>query len=152
MTAPHADDPFAVLGLAPSPAVTDDEVRAAWRRVAASTHPDRADGGDPQAFAAAAAAYTTLRTTTGRREVLADATAPAMTVPTRGPGPVGLRLVPARIRGGRPVVLAARVAAAAGLGAVAVTAAGWQPATPAIITGSLTWLILTARGDLAPPP
>jgi len=41
------DDPFAALGLAARPDLTDDDVRAAWRRIAASTHPDRADGGDP---------------------------------------------------------------------------------------------------------
>ncbi len=29
---------------------------------------------------------------------------------------------------------------------------GWTPATPALITGFLTWLLLTARHDLAPPP
>jgi hypothetical protein len=27
-----------------------------------------------------------------------------------------------------------------------------MPATPALITGVLTWLLLTARHDLAPPP
>jgi hypothetical protein len=29
---------------------------------------------------------------------------------------------------------------------------GWTPATPALIAGVLTWLLLTARHDLAPPP
>ena len=29
------------------PDLTDDDVRAAWRRIAAATHPDRDDGGDP---------------------------------------------------------------------------------------------------------
>src|SRR5450755_1944728 len=65
-------DVFAVLGLAPRPDLTDDQVRAAWRRVAAATHPDREDGGDPQRFAVAAAAYTTLRTGFGRGAALAD--------------------------------------------------------------------------------
>ena len=46
-------DPFTVLGLAARPGLTDDEVRAAWRRIAAATHPDRADGGDAARFAAA---------------------------------------------------------------------------------------------------
>src|SRR5690242_21667521 len=64
---------FGALGLAADAALTDDEVRMAWRRVAAATHPDRADGGDPAAFAAAAAAYSLLRTRAGRGEVLADA-------------------------------------------------------------------------------
>src|SRR5262249_36593972 len=65
-------DPFTVLGLPARPGVGDDEVRAAWRRIAAATHPDRADGGDPARFAAAAAAYTTLRTRSGRGEAPAD--------------------------------------------------------------------------------
>ena len=65
-------DPFAALGLAASRDLTDDDVRAAWRRVAAATHPDRADGGDPAAFAAAASAYSDLRTRFGRNEALAD--------------------------------------------------------------------------------
>ena len=64
--------PFALLGLPASAAVTDEDVRAAWRRIAAATHPDRPDGGDPQRFAAASAAYTTLRTRSGRGEALAD--------------------------------------------------------------------------------
>ena len=58
-------DPFKVLGLAPIPDLTDDSVRMAWRRVAAATHPDRDDGGDPAAFADAAAAYTELRDARG---------------------------------------------------------------------------------------
>jgi hypothetical protein len=27
-----------------------------------------------------------------------------------------------------------------------------QPSGPAVITGLITWFVLTARGDLAPPP
>jgi hypothetical protein len=65
-------DRFRALGLLPGPDLTDDDVRAAWHRIAAATHPDRADGGDPAAFAAAAAAYTDLRTPFGRSEALAD--------------------------------------------------------------------------------
>jgi uncharacterized membrane protein YesL len=42
------------------------------------------------------------------------------------------------------------VVAAASAAAVAVD--GWMPATPALIAGILTWLLLTARHDLAPPP
>jgi hypothetical protein len=34
---------------------------------------------------------------------------------------------------------------------VAVVVAGAQPATPALITGAMTWLLLTVRHDLAPP-
>jgi curved DNA-binding protein CbpA len=66
------DDPFALLGLPPRAGLTDDDVRAAWRRIAAATHPDREDGGDPARFGAAAAAYVLLRTSFGRGEALAD--------------------------------------------------------------------------------
>lgn len=76
-------DPFAALGLPARPDLTDDDVRAAWRRVAAATHPDRADGGDPARFAVAAAAYTELRTRSGRGEAYADLAAG----PGRRPGP-----------------------------------------------------------------
>ena len=95
-------DPFTALGLPARPGLTDDDIRAAWRRVAAATHPDRADGGDPARFAAAAAAYTELRTRSGRGEAYADLAArpgrqpsPAAPVPpphatsgaTAAPGP-----------------------------------------------------------------
>jgi len=66
------DDPFALLGLPARPGLSDDDVRAAWRRVAAATHPDREDGGDAATFGAAAAAYVLLRTGFGRGEALAD--------------------------------------------------------------------------------
>jgi curved DNA-binding protein CbpA len=69
------DDPFAVLGLPALAELTDDDVRGAWRRIAAATHPDREDGGDPARFGAAAAAYALLRTSWGRGEVLADLSA-----------------------------------------------------------------------------
>ena len=65
-------NPFALLGLPARPGLSDDDVRAAWRRVAAATHPDREDGGDPARFGAAAAAYVVLRTGFGRGEELAD--------------------------------------------------------------------------------
>jgi hypothetical protein len=66
------DDPFALLGLPARPGLSDDDVRAGWRRVAAATHPDREDGGDPARFGAAAAAYVTLKTDFGRGEAMAD--------------------------------------------------------------------------------
>lgn len=66
------DDPFALLGLPARAGLSDDDVHAAWRRIAAATHPDREDGGDPARFGAAAAAYVTLRTAFGRGEALAD--------------------------------------------------------------------------------
>lgn len=165
MSAPRAADPFAALGLPARPGLGDDEVRAAWRRIAAATHPDRADGGDPGRFAAAAAAYTTLRTQFGRGEALADLTGsrggtglPARYAPTgRGSqrrwrrAPASLARLPARVRRGRPLLLALRVAAVAAVSATAVAVAGPAPATPALITGAITWLLLTARHDLAPP-
>jgi curved DNA-binding protein CbpA len=67
-----ADDPFSALGLPAWAGLTDDDVRAAWRRIAAATHPDREDGGDPVRFGAAAAAYVVLRTSFERGEALAD--------------------------------------------------------------------------------
>jgi curved DNA-binding protein CbpA len=171
-------DPFAALGLAASPDLTNDDVRAAWRRVAAATHPDRADGGDPGQFAVAASAYSDLRTRFGRNEALADlrTTArrprPAGRWAPRarlGSGPVRAgRRVPGagwagrararrgipgaglagRIRRGRPGRLALRLAAAVAVSVLVVMIAGWQPATPALIVGALTWLIRTARQDL----
>jgi curved DNA-binding protein CbpA len=143
-------DPFAVLGLPARPEVGDDEVRAAWRRIAAATHPDRADGGDPARFAAAAAAYTTLRTRSGRGEALADLAHPG--VPGRRRPLPGLARLPARVRHGRPARLALRLAVVAAAGVAAVAVVGWTPASAAVITGVLTWLLLTARHDLAPPP
>src|SRR5579864_7190077 len=66
------DDPFAALGLPARAGLSDEDVHAAWRRIAAATHPDREDGGDPARFGAAAAAYVLLKTPFGRGEALAD--------------------------------------------------------------------------------
>jgi hypothetical protein len=63
----------------------------------------------------------------------------------------GLARLPARIRHGRPARLALRLAVVAAAIAASVAVDGWEPATPALITGFLTWLLLTARHDLAPP-
>jgi curved DNA-binding protein CbpA len=76
-------DPFRALGLPASAGLTDGDVRAAWRRIAATTHPDREDGGDLERFSAAAAAYETLRTSFGRGEALADLVAGRARVPAR---------------------------------------------------------------------
>jgi hypothetical protein len=130
-------DPFGILGLTPRPDLTDDDIRAAWRRIASATHPDRADGGDPARFAEAAAAYTTLRTASGRGEAYADLAARRR----------GL----SRVRHGRPVVLGLRVAVAAAVSAATIAVAGYQPAAVAVIAGVLTWLIRTGRHDLAGP-
>jgi curved DNA-binding protein CbpA len=194
-------DPFAALGLPARPDLTDDDIRAAWRRIAAATHPDRADGGDPARFAAAAAAYTELRTRYGRGEAYADLTTrpgPARPAPGRqtaapprdtaaphrdtpaGPGTTRhpettpgrpsathpetaaprretaahretLAALAARVRRGRPALLALRIAIAAAITAAAFAVAGAQPAAGGLATGALTWLLLTARHDLAPP-
>jgi curved DNA-binding protein CbpA len=147
-------DPFGVLGLEPQAGLTDDEVHAAWRRVAAATHPDREDGGEPERFAAAAAAYTALRTRSGRGEVLADIQARAGPArPARRRHVHDLSPEPrlwSRVRQGRPARLALRLALALAAGAAAVAAAGPHPAAPALLTGIATWLLLTARHDLAP--
>jgi curved DNA-binding protein CbpA len=148
--------PFEVLGLPASDELTDDDIRSAWRRIASATHPDRTDGGDPAAFAAAAAAYTLLRTPAGRGEALADVSEPGGSAPD-GPVPRTIWLASAaattawRIRHGQPGRLAIRLLSAAAAGAVAVLAVGWQPASIAVISGALTWLIATGRTDLADP-
>ena len=67
-------DPFHALGLPVRPDLTDEQVRAAWRSIAAATHPDRADGGDLARYTAASAAYAELRTGWGRSEAYADLT------------------------------------------------------------------------------
>jgi hypothetical protein len=160
---PAGGDPFRILGLEPRASLTDDEVHAAWRRIASATHPDREDGGDLQRFADAAAAYTALRTRFGRGEALAglDAAAPAARAGRLHAGRLAagmLRGFPGRlagrVAGGRPGRLALRILAAAAASAGAVAAAGPHPAAPALVTGIATWLVLTARRDLAPagPP
>lgn len=132
-----AGDPFAVLGLARDADLTDDEVRAAWRRIAAATHPDRDDGGDPEQFAAAAAAYTELRTSYGRGEARAGQAEDG-----------GLTRAAILVACGPAARLAGRAAAAAGAAAAAVLMSGPGPAGPALVTGAGTWLILTGRRDL----
>jgi hypothetical protein len=164
------EDPFGVLGLPRRPGLSDDDVRAAWRRIAAATHPDRDDGGDPAVYGAAAAAYATLRTAYGRGEALADLAAAAPGPGTggrairdrlrahgrhsahRGRGTWGLVYVKGRdgareVRG-RPWMLALRAVAATAVGALALAVAGLAPATIGVLAGSVTWLIATGRHDL----
>lgn len=145
-------DPFAALGLTASRDVSDDDVRAAWRRIASGTHPDRDDGGSPEQFAAAAAAYATLRTPFGRGEALADlaeaATAPSQRTrfgPPRG-GPVRHR-PPSSYRRStrRGLRLAVRLVAIAAVAAFGFAAAGWSPGTVAVLAGAATWLIAILR-------
>lgn len=159
MTRP-AGDPFAALQLDPGADPTDDDVRAAWRRIAAATHPDRGDGGDPAVFATAAAAYADLRTAYGRGEARAS-----LAQPSRGDSgrrlaalaaaavhvQVAAAAVAAAVWHGRPARLAVRVVAASSAAAFAVIAAGHGPAGPALATGAATWLLLTGRRDLLVP-
>jgi hypothetical protein len=133
------DDPFAALGLPARADLPDEEVRAAWKRIAAATHPDREDGGDAARYAAAAAAYDALRTSFGRGEALADL----------GPGgrAAGFRGRAAGFRG-RGWRVALRAVAATGVTAAAVLAAGWTPATVGLLAGALTWVAVTSRPGL----
>jgi hypothetical protein len=172
-------NPFAALGLPVRNDLTNEQVRAAWRQIAAATHPDRPDGGDIARYTAAASAYAQLRTQWGRSEAYADqleagsgsgsGAAGARTVPLPAvgddgeempprPGATAARvaragwLLPARVARGRPLRLALRGIAAALVSAVVVRLVGGQPAGPAVVTGIITWFVLTGRGDLAPPP
>jgi hypothetical protein len=143
-------NPFSVLGLPARADLSDEDVRAAWKRIAAATHPDRDDGGDPARFGAAASAYDTLRTSFGRGEALAElgltGSAPhAAHSGARHARRIRLRRLRADGRGWR---LALRAAAAVGVTAVAVLAAGWTPATVGLLVGALTWVAVTGRPDL----
>ena len=160
-------NPFRALGLPERPDLTDEQVRAAWRNIAAATHPDRPDGGDLARYTAASAAYAELRSPWARSEAYADladqagdgpVTAPLPPVPGEAP-PVppwqpllALTQVPARIRSGRPLRLALRGLIAAGLALVVLQLVPGTPAAPADVLGLIIWFVLTGRKDLAPPP
>ncbi len=153
--------PFEVLGLDAETPLTDDDVRAAWRRIAEATHPDRADSGDLAVYVAAAAAYTALRTPAGRGDVLADLRERELRDAAAGrvgSGLVSGRVIrrirlpltlPRRVRHGRPLRLTLRLLAVGAAGALVVTGSGWTPGSLAILTGAATWAFLTGRGDLA---
>jgi hypothetical protein len=164
-------DPFTALGLPARPDLDDDTVRAAWREIAAATHPDRPDGGDIARYTAASAAYAQLRTPWSRSETYADLTGPdafdgqltgttpmpAAAGPEPRPAPPLTRLyavlmIPERIRHGRPLRLIIRGTIAAAVSFAVLRAIPGQPAAPAIITGATVWFLLTGRSDLAPPP
>jgi hypothetical protein len=162
-------NPFTALGLPERPDLTDEEVRAAWRAIAAATHPDRPDGGDVARYTAATAAYAQLRTGWGRSEAYADLTAgaddtsPLPVVPGTEPAPAAaparvlwqpgaVWLLPSRIRHGRPLRLIIRALAAALLSLAVLHLIPGQPAAPALVTGLITWFLLTSHSDLAPPP
>jgi curved DNA-binding protein CbpA len=129
-------DPFAVLGLPTRRELTDEDVRSAWRRIAAVTHPDLEDGGNPERYSAAAAAYDTLRTPFGRGEALADLGLAGH----RGAAKAPRHRHPARVPriSGRTGLSAVLIAAAA----IAIAAAGWTPASIALLAGAATWLFV----------
>jgi hypothetical protein len=172
-------NPFDALGLPTRPDLTDEQVRAAWRAIAAATHPDRADGGDVARYTAATAAYVTLRTPWSRSEAYADVAAgaddtsplPVVSGPVAdaspeppwapagpgevlaGPGEVLAAFtwqLPARIRYGRPRRLLIRAAVAA-LACLGVLALiPGDPAAPPLVAALITWFVVTGRSDLAP--
>jgi hypothetical protein len=154
-------NPFQVLGLPVRADLSDAQVRTAWRDIAAQTHPDQADGGDITTYTAAATAYAQLRTQWGRSEAYADLAVTAPHVPAPASPPTRwhsgnlwprLRMAPARIRHGRPLRLLARALAAVALSLLVLALIPGQASGPAIVTGLVIWFVLTARGDLAPPP
>jgi len=164
-------DPFEALGLPARSDLDDETVRAAWRAIAAATHPDRPDGGDLARYTAASAAYAELRTPWGRSEAYADlvqraghdsepATGPLPPIADCDPRADGLPRhplaavleFPARIRYGRPGHLLLRAVIAAALALVVLQLIPGTTAAPADITGVITWFVLTGRRDLAPPP
>jgi hypothetical protein len=165
-----AVNPFDALGLPTRPDLTDEQVRAAWRTIAAATHPDRPGGGNVARYTEATTAYAVLRTPWGRSEAFADVTAgaddtsplpavgadgsSASSAPSRPakPGDLIAAVVqlPARIRHGRPLRLAIRALAATLLSLAVLQLIPGQPAAPALVTGLITWFLLTGRSDLAP--
>ena len=60
--------------------------------------------------------------------------------------------LPARIRHGRPRRLVIRALAAAVASLAVLHLIPGQPAAPALVTGLVTWFLLTGRSDLAPRP
>ncbi len=159
-------NPFDALGLPARPDLDDEQVRAAWRAIAAASHPDRPDGGDPARYAQASAAYAELRAGWGRSEAYADlhdaegpGTKPTPAIPAgllplpAGPGSRlgAIRQLPARIRRGRPLRLLLRASAAAVASLAVLALIPGKPAAPAVITGLITWFVLTSRADLGPP-
>ena len=156
-------NPFETLGLPTRPDLDDEQVRAAWRAIAAATHPDRADGGDPAWYAQASAAYAQLNSGWGRSEAYADQVEAqnggTIPLPFFLPGPAPaprtwrpLRLLPVRIIHGRPLRLVVRAAATALLCLAVLWLIPGQPAAPADVAGLILFFALTARSDLAPPP
>jgi len=85
-----------------------------------------------------------------RRRGRAGGRVPDCPVPRQQNPLVWILLTPVLlIRHGRPVRLGFRLLAVAATSALAVAGAGWQPASLAVITGALTWLLCTGSSDLA---
>jgi hypothetical protein len=156
-------NPFETLGLPTRPDLDDDQVHAAWRAIAAATHPDRPDGGDPAWYAQASAAYAQINSPWGRSEAYADMldVQNGGTIPLplifHDPSPARrtyrpLRLLPTRIMHGRPVRLLIRAGACAGLSLFVLWLIPGSAAAPADVAGLIWFFALTARSDLAPPP
>ena len=165
-------NPFDALGLPTRRDLTDEQVRAAWHKAAAGTHPDRPDGGDPARFAAASAAYAEIRTPWARSEAYADYaelasgggeepdTSPLPPVPGETLPPavppwqplIALAQLPARVRCGRPLRLLIRGLIAAGLCLAVLHLIPGTAAAPADVGAAVLWFALTGRRDLAPPP
>src|ERR1700741_2269426 len=89
-------NPFRALGLPERPDLTDEQVRAAWRAIAAATHPDRPDGGDLARYTAASPAYAELRPPGGPKGAYAALAERAGDGPATAPIPVvpGEDLIP----------------------------------------------------------
>jgi hypothetical protein len=166
-------NPFAALGLPARPDLDDEQVRAAWRAIAAATHPDLPGGGDLAAYTAASAAYAELRTPWARSEAYADLadlatragqdpdTSPIPVIRVHHPDPeppppwqplLALLWLPSRIARGRPLHLAIRAIIAAILSLLVLQLIPGSPAAPADVLGMALWFVLTGRSDLAPPP
>jgi hypothetical protein len=171
-------NPFEILGLPARRDLTNEQVDAAWRKIAAATHPDRRDGGDLARYTQASAAFAELRTPWSRSEAYADLveqawaaghdgldddgqpyteplppvlSGPEAGIP-RGDPVAALVQLPTRIRRGRPLHLAVRAIIAAVLSLVVLQLIPGSPAAPADILGLVLWFVLTGRRDLAPPP
>jgi hypothetical protein len=171
-------NPFEILGLPARRDLTNEQVDAAWRTIAAATHPDRPDGGDLARYTQASAAFAELRTPWSRSEAYADLveqawaagfdgldddgqpyTEPLPSIPAADPpsiargDPVALLVeLPARISRGRPLRLAVRAIIAAALSLIVLQLIPGTPAAPADVLGLVLWFVLTSRKDLAPPP
>ena len=167
-------NPFDALGLPARPDLTDEQVRAAWRAIAAATHPDRADGGDLARYTAASAAYAELRTPWSRSEAFADLTGPGRRRPAPRPSRSPRRCPPSPPKPCRPPRPGRRSSRCGSSrpGSAAAARCAW-PSAPAFaaalslavlqlipgmaaaladITGLITWFVLTGRRDLAAPP